>query len=150
MTNLFAYCGNNPVMLSDETGFFSIPAWTISVAIDAVIIMIAGWLKATWMAFMAPLKFMGKRAAAVYFARNISWRVIKISNSIIKAGVKALIWIGKKAFAAAFNICSKAAISAILNVPMRVVTACMSIGGFIAAIWDYFSDRRFNGWIKLW
>ena len=33
---------------------------------------------------------------------------------------------------------------------MRIVTACMSIGGMIAAIWDYLSDRKFNGWIKLW
>lgn len=41
------------------------------------------------------------------------------------------------------------AISAILNEPMRVVYACTSIGNFIAAIWDYFSDKRFDGWIKI-
>lgn len=28
---------------------------------------------------------------------------------------------------------------------MRIVTACMSIGEMIAAIWDYLSDRKFNG-----
>ena len=48
------------------------------------------------------------------------------------------------------NFSAKMAIAAILNEPLHVVTACMSIGGLIAAIWDYFSDRKFDGWIKLW
>ena len=99
---------------------------------------------------MTPLKSMGKKAAAAYFTKHIAWRVSGIANSLISVGVKALIWIGKKTFAAAFNLSAKMAISAILNEPLRVVTACMSLGGLLAAIWDYFSDRKFNGWIKLW
>ena len=148
--NLYGYCNNNPVDDIDHWGHFSIPAWTISMAIDGIILWTAGWLKVTWMSFMAPLKAMGKKAAAVYFARHIAWGVTGIANSIINVGVKALIWIGKKAFAASFNISAKMAIAAIINEPLRIVTACMSIGGLIATIWDYFSDRKFNGWIKLW
>ena len=148
--NLFSYCGNNPILGVDYEGHFSIPSWTISIAIDAVIMFFAGVLKATWMTFMTPLKSMGKKAAAAYFTKHIAWRVSGIANSLISVGVKALIWIGKKTFAAAFNLSAKMAISAILNEPLRVVTACMSLGGLLAAIWDYFSDRKFNGWIKLW
>ena len=148
--NLFAYCNNNPIMNLDRTGLLSIPAWTVSAAIDGIILGLAGWLKATWMGFMAPIKMMGKKAAAAYFAKNIAWRVKGISNSIIQVGVKALAWIGKKAFAATFNLGAKAAISAIINEPLRVVTACTSIGGAIAAVWDYLSDKKFNGWIRLW
>ena len=99
---------------------------------------------------MAPIKFMGKRAAAQYFTRFIAWRIRNITGRIVQAGVNLLIRIGRSAFAAAFNLSAKAAISAIINEPMRFVTACMSVGGAIAAIWDYFSDRRFDGWIKLW
>ena len=148
--NLFSYCGNNPILGVDYEGHFSIPSWTISIAIDAVIMFFAGVLKATWMTFMTPLKSMGKKAAAAYFTKHIAWRVSGIANSLISVGVKALIWIGKKTFAAPFNLSAKMAISAILNEPLRVVTACMSLGGLLAAIWDYFSDRKFNGWIKLW
>lgn len=98
---------------------------------------------------MAPIKAMGKKAAALYFVRNIAWRVKGISNQLVSIGVRALIWIGKKAFAATFNFSAKAAISTILNEPMRVITACTSIGGMIAAIVDYFSDKKFDGWISV-
>jgi RHS repeat-associated protein len=148
--NLFAYCNGDPTQSIDPFGHFSIPSWTIAMAIDAIILGLAGWLKATWMGFMAPLKAMGKKAAARYFAKYIAWKVTGITNSLINIGVKALIWIGKTAYAAAFNFSAKMAIAAIINEPLRIVTACMSIGGLFAAIWDYFSDKSFNGWIKLW
>lgn len=148
-SNLYAYCLNNPVMYVDPSGFLRIPASIISLAIDAIILFVSSWLKITWLGFMAPIKLMGKKAAALYFARNIAWRVKGITNKLVSIGVKALIWIGKKAFAATFNISAKAAISTILNEPMRVVTACTSIGGMIAAIVDYFTDKKFDGWIRI-
>lgn len=40
---------------------------------------------------MAPIKAMGKKAAALYFARNIAWRVKGISNQLVSIGVRALI-----------------------------------------------------------
>ncbi len=70
---------------------------------------------------------------------------MKISSKFIKIAVKALIWIGKKAFAALFNLKAKMVISILINEPIRILTACTSVGGLIAAIWDYFSDKRFNG-----
>ena len=160
-TNMFAYCENNHICRNDASGNFwsklisivwskgRLRAFTVAIAIDAIMFMIAGALKATWSCFMAPLKFMGKKAAARFFARKIVPKIKCITNKIVKIGVKALIWIGKKAFAGLFNLKAKMAISAILNEPMRVVSACTSIGGFIAAIWDYFSDKRFDGWIKI-
>ena len=35
---------------------------------------------------MAPIKAMGKKAAALYFARNIAWRVKGISNRLVSSG----------------------------------------------------------------
>ena len=160
-TNMFAYCENNHICRVDTSGNFwgklisivwsqgRLRAFTVAMAIDAIMFLIAGWLKVTWLGFMAPLKLMGKKTAARFFAKRIVPKIKNIANKIISIGVKALVWIGKKAFAGIFNLKAKLAISAILNEPMRVVSACTSIGGFIAAIWDYFSDRRFDGWIKI-
>lgn len=68
--NLYAYCSGNPIYSIDSWGHFSIPSWTIATAVDAIILVLAGWLKATWMGFMAPLKTMGKKAAARFFAKQ--------------------------------------------------------------------------------
>ena len=56
---------------------------------------------------MAPLKTMGKKAAARFFAKHIAWRVAGITSSIIRIGAKALAWIGKAAFAAALIFLQK-------------------------------------------
>ncbi len=148
--NLYSYCENNVVNNEDPSGNFSIYSWTISIAIDAIIFWLAGWLNATWLGYMAPIKMMGKRSAAAFFAKNIAWRLKSITNSIINVAVKALIWIGKKAYAGLFNVSAKWAISALIREPLLIVTACTSLGGLIASIWDYFSDKRFDGKIKLW
>lgn len=67
----------------------------------------------------------------------------------MKIITKALTWIGKKAYAASINFTAKLAISAIISEPLRAITAIMSVGGLIAAIWDYVSDRKFDGRIRI-
>ncbi len=148
--NLMSYCEGNPIMWQDARGLFSIPSWTLSIAIDAIILYASSWLHATWMGFMAPIKFMAKNAAAVFFSRYIAPCVRGIANQLISCIVKVIIWIGKKALAATFNISAKLAISAILSEPLRIVSACTSVGGLIAALVDYITDKRFDGWIKIW
>ena len=147
--NLFAYCEYNAVNASDPSGYLRIPSWAISVLIDAGIFALAGALHVTWLGIMAPLKLMGKHAAAAFFKRYLAKSVVKISSKIVSFGVKLLKAIGKAAHAAVYNISAKAAISAIIGQSMRFVTACMSVGGLIAAIWDYFSDKKFDGRITI-
>ncbi len=69
-TNVFAYCENNPITYNDKYGYFSIPTFVISIAIDAIILGLSSWLHATWMGFMDPIKFMAKKAAANFFKKH--------------------------------------------------------------------------------
>ena len=147
--NLYAYCVNDPVNGVDPTGLFSIPTWVISVPIDAAILWIAGHFHITWMGYMAPLKIMGKNAAARLFSKTVAPVLKGLVGTIMKIITKALTWIGKKAYAASINFTAKLAISAIISEPLRAITAIMSVGGLIAAIWDYVSDRKFDGRIRI-
>lgn len=38
----------------------------------------------------------------------------------------------------------------VLNIIAPNIDIFLSIGGLIGGIWDYFSDKRLNGRIKLW
>ena len=64
--------------------------------------------------------------------------------------VKALIRLGKKALAASINIAVTQTLGILLSNGARFLSACLSLGGFIAAIVDIGTDKKFDGWIKLW
>ena len=148
--NLFAYCENNPVFNVDYWGYFSIPTWTLSWAIDAVILWAAGTFQITWLSYTAPLKFMAKKAAVKHFTRHIAPFITKSATKIAKVLSAALSWAGLKGIAAGINYLVQCGIAGILVEPVRAIAAVTSLGGFIAAIADYGSDKKFDGKIKLW
>lgn len=148
--NLFLYCENNHINKSDREGKFSIPAWTISVAIDAAIMAVSAHFHATWMGIMAPIKFKARYSAARFLSSFLAPKIVGLTGLISQIGVKILCYIGRAAYAGLFNLSVKSAVSALLNQPYRFISACLSVGGLISAVWDYFSDKKFDGWIKLW
>ena len=148
--NLYNYCENDPINRLDKGGFFSIPSFLVAVAIDAAIFWISGHFNIVWMSYTAPLKFMSKRLAAKYFSKFIAPVLNGLIGILKPFAVKALQWIGKKSLAAAFNMGVKSALAFFISEPLKVITAITSVGGLIAAILDYVTDRNFNKRIKLW
>lgn len=45
---------------------------------------------------------------------------------------------------------SSLATNSFLKVIAPNIDVFLSIGGMISGIWDWRSDKKFNGWIKLW
>lgn len=148
--NLYSYCESNPVIYVDYFGNFSIPSFSISIAIDAIVLWAAGHFQIVWLGYFAPIKLMAKKAAAAYFTRFIAPVIVQSANTIINIGVSLLKRIGETIMAASFNLSAKMAIAGIINEPLRAITAITSVGGLIAAIVDYYTDKKFDGWIKLW
>lgn len=134
----------------DQTGLFSIPTWTLALAIDSAIMAIASHAEFSWCAFMAPLKFVSKYLSKEFFANYIAPRILCMSSVFLNIAQKALIWIGKRALAAVFNASMKGFLALITREPIQAFTLILSLGGFIAGILDYKTDGKFNGWIKVW
>ena len=51
--------------------------------------------------------------------------------------------------AACINVAVTQALGLLLSNGARFLSACLSLGGFIAAIIDVCSDNKFDGWIRL-
>ena len=147
--NLFAYCENNPTLSADYTGYISVPSWTISWAIDAIIIAIASYWNLTWMTCAAPIKFMAKKLAVKFFTKSIVPLLQGITNVIINVIANVMVWLGQNLMAGTINLMVKMGIAAILAEPLRAITMITSLGGLIAGLLDYATDKKFDGKVKL-
>ena len=94
-------------------------------------------------------KISKQKSSSIIFERYIASKVASIANSILYYAAKLLMWIGRKAMAAAINSSATYVISTMIRDSMRFASACMSVGGLIAAIIDYVSDKKFDGWIRI-
>jgi len=146
--DLFTYCENNPTFSVDYTGCLSIPSWTITWAIDAAILAVASYWQITWMSYAAPIKFMAKKVAVTFFKKTIAPVIQGITNVIVKILAQTLAWIGQKAMAASINFSVKAGIAGILAEPLRAITMITSFGGLVAGIFDYMTDKKFDGVVR--
>ena len=153
--NLFGYCENNAINYNDLLGYWKwptikrIPSFLISTLIDAPILLLASGLNLTWLGISAPLKVLSKKAALIVFQKAVIPAVKGVIGKIIQAAVNALIWIGQKVLAACINVAVTQALGLLLSNGARFLSACLSLGGFIAAIIDVCSDNKFDGWIRL-
>lgn len=101
-----------------------IPRWTLSFAIDALLLATPVGLSA------APLKFLGKEAAAS-LVKRIAPQVAGIAG-----------WALRQVLGGAINL----SVGTMTNLIIRNATSFTSIGGMIAFIGDW-ADGNLNGWI---
>lgn len=109
----------------------------------------ASKLNLTWLSITVPLKALSKKAALIVFKNVVAPAIKGIIGKIIQAAVTALIWIGQTVLAACINVAVTQALGLLLSNGARFLSACLSLGGFIAAIIDVCSDNKFDGWIRL-
>ena len=153
--NLFGYCENNAINYNDLLGYWKwptikrIPSFLISTIIDAPLVFFASKLNLTWLSITVPLKALSKKAALIVFKNVVAPAIKGIIGKIIQAAVTALIWIGQTVLAACINVAVTQALGLLLSNGARFLSACLSLGGFIAAIIDVCSDNKFDGWIRL-
>ena len=148
-TNLFAYCENDVVNNTDYFGYWKVPSFLLSMALDGIILCAAGTFNATWLGMMAPLKSLSKKAALKLFSNTIVPAVEGVVGSIVKVATKVLIWLGKKAVAALINTSVTQTLGVLVSNGPRFLSACLSLGGLIAAWADTRTDGKFDGWIKI-
>ena len=151
--NTFAYCKNDPQNNADYEGFWWLPSrihtLVISIPLDAVLVWLAAKTNSLWLSLTAPLKFISKKIALNLFKRIVAPAIKGIIGSIIKVAVMALNFIGETVLAASINIAVTQSLGILLSNGARFLSACLSLGGFIAAFLDVRSDNKFDGWIQI-
>ena len=164
--DLFVYCNNNPINTSDPTGSISIkiPRW-IAITLFNIIASVIPGLKSVYY----PLKIGIKR-----FAKKTSSYVLKnkIRSSLASAVSKVYYFAGRLASglqkaekrvpgikqyaskitaATVYSAVRKTAIQTVvfklINIMFKNIEIFLSIGGLIAGILDYATDRSLNGLI---
>ncbi|MBE6713887.1 MAG: hypothetical protein E7521_09350 [Ruminococcaceae bacterium] len=86
-----------------------------------------------------------KKTAAKFFQKFVAPKVKKLSSTIIKVAAKVLMWIGQSKLASLITAGANSAVAAILKKPLWIVSNCTSVGGLIATLADYLSDKKLNG-----
>ena len=168
--NYFSYCQNSVTNKNDSFGAFSIPTALISFGIDAIVWAVCSPTAIGWAVATQPLKAMMKVGGKEMVKKSIQKILprfiddfvkvlIKIATKLLPIVKKAVGWLFRKW---AKNLTAQGLAAMIggglgsilaggfLNAIITNITMILSVGGFLAGVWDYFSDWNFNGWIKLW
>jgi len=168
--NLFAYCGNNVITNADVLGYFSIPRAIITFGVDAVIWAVFSAGAATFAFLTQPIKALARYAGKAFikckmlgilrgFSKTLANAIVKVAKFLVPIIKKAVGWLfrnwaaklsaNKLAETIAGGLMSLTA-NSFLNTIVSNITLCLSLGGIIGGLWDWWSDKKLNGWIKLW
>ena len=168
--NAFAYCENNPTMNVDSTGKFSIPRALIVFGIDAVIWAVFSAGAATFAFLTQPVKAMARYAGKALiklkmkgilkgFLNTLAKAIVKVSKFLVPIVKKTVGWAFKK-WAAKLSVVKlsetiaggliSVTANSFLNAIAKNITVFLSFGGIIGGLWDWYSDGKLDGWIKLW
>ena len=164
--DLFVYCNNNPVNTSDPTGSISlkIPRW-IAIALFNVIASVIPGLKSVYYPLKIGIKQFAKKTSS-YVLKN------KIRSSLASAVSKVYCFAGRLAsglqkaakivprikkyaskitaatvYSAVRKTAIQTVVSKLINIMFKNIEIFLSIGGLIAGILDYATDRSLNGLI---
>ncbi len=161
--NLFAYCNNNPIMHSDPSGYFTITRWMISVPIDICLMAIP----VVGSAF-APIKALAKKLGVSALKSALKTPLVKfitvVANYVSKVvtAIKNILtkipfvgkWLaGKVPTAAKIGAmlsggATSATVNKLLNVIVPNITIFLSVGGMVAGLLDWLTDKNLNN--KIW
>ena len=167
--NLFTYCENSPVNRIDSDGYrhrFTIKRSTMATILNGVISLLPYLNLAS--AF-SPISNAVKISPAL--RRAIEKHLPNILRKISSNGKKIVLciankirkipWIGKfigKKVASAVEKMSiqqllgcvlNASLNRMLSIAVKNIEMATSLGGFLAGMWDYFSDKSLNGKILI-
>ena len=162
--NLYAYCNSDPINETDESGYFSIPRGAVSFVLDAILmaIPVVG-------AAMAPVKSFAKiygrtvlktklRLPLSTLIRKVAGFARKVIDGITKV-VKKIPFVGKslakkipvnKLVNMIAGGTSSVVINSMLNFVVKNISMLTSVGGFVAGMLDYISDKKLDGYIKIY
>ena len=135
--NLYMYSKNNPISYFDPSGYFTIPRWVAAAAIDAIILGIAAWAPASWLAAMAPLKAMTGAAVKAWLKTTFRSRALRFLNVITRAALRYKA-VGKWAL----KVGTTAVVNSIVTHLANNLDMALSIGGFAAGLLDYVTDKK--------
>ena len=168
-TNLYLYCENNPINYVDPTGNLSIKRFVVSIPLDIAIWVLAGGLSATWATITQPVKAGARKLGTAFikttfkksflkFLNGFKNVLIKICEKLVPIIKKAIGWFAKK-YVASLTAASLAAtligaltsviINTILDIIINNITVFLSIGGLVAGLLDWVSDKKLDNKIKL-
>ena len=139
-------------------------------AIDAVIWALCSAGAASFAFLTQPVKAMARYAGKALikskmlgilrgFTKTLANIIVKVAKSLVPVIKKAVGWLAKKwaakltanklAESIAGGLASLTA-NSFLNAIVSNITLFLSIGGIIGGLWDWWSDKKLNGSIKLW
>ena len=169
-SNAFAYCENNVITNIDPLGYFSIPRAVVVLGVDMVIWAVFSAGAASFAVLTQPVKAMARYAGKALikgkmlgifrsFVKTLANAIVKVAKFLVPIIKKAVGWLARKwaakltanklAETIAGGLISLTA-NSFLNALASNITLFLSIGGILGAMWDWWSDNKLNGWIKLW
>ncbi|MHB1483567.1 MAG: RHS repeat-associated core domain-containing protein [Saccharofermentanales bacterium] len=157
--NMYAYCKNNPVMMSDPTGHFSIPflfsfkngvlsinSTFFALVLDAFLIAIFPSLATTVSILGFSFRFMGSSAILSIFQKQMVPTMFAVFNSLLTAIRYCIL----KFTGYAVQLWSRTQVSNVFlgNKAIYLAYSCTSIGAFIGTLFDIL-DGRLDGNITI-
>ena len=156
--NLYIYCNNSPIMNQDPKGYksFTIRRWMVAMPLD-ILLMALGLG-----AIFAPVKTLAKSAGRAFvktqlkhrifkFLNVLKSKVISVSSAILKVlkkipGISKPLknWTASKIAAMFFGFIGKQVMYRFMDLLLKNIDVCLSLGGFVSGILDIAIDGRLN------